>query len=315
MRRIEVLVFPDAQLLDVTGPLQVFASANELLEISGKPPAYEPMLVGRERQVRTCSGVVVACRELPGPETPLDTMIVPGGKGTNAACEDRRLVDWIVRRSGKARRTVSVCSGALLLATGGLLDGRSAATHWVRCAELARKFPLVRVEPDPVFVRDGNIWTSAGVTAGIDLALSLIEDDLGRPMALAVARELVVFLKRPGGQAQFSTTLALQHGDERFERLHAWIVENLRGDLSLPRLAERAGLSPRSFSRHYAKSTGRTPARAVEELRIETARRLLEEGMPVGQVSRRCGFGSEETMRRGFLRRLGATPKEYSERF
>jgi transcriptional regulator GlxA family with amidase domain len=272
-------------------------------------------MVGAAREVRTCSGVTVTCAALPDSGTPLDTVIVPGGKGTNAACEDRRLVDWIVRRSGEARRTVSVCSGALLLATGGLLDGRRAATHWVRCAELERKFPLVRVEPDPIFVRDGDIWTSAGVTAGIDLALALVEDDLGRAMALAVARELVVFLKRPGGQAQFSATLALQHGDQRFERLHGWIVDNLRRDLSLPTLAERAGMSPRSFSRHYAKSTGRTPARAVEEIRIEAARRMLEQGLPVGQVSRRCGFGSEETMRRGFLKTLGATPSDYRERF
>ncbi|RUT89474.1 helix-turn-helix domain-containing protein, partial [Mesorhizobium sp. USDA-HM6] len=155
----------------------------------------------------------------------------------------------------------------------------------------------------------------AGVTAGIDLALSFVEADLGRRMALAVARELVVFLKRPGGQAQFSQTLKLQDGDGRFDRLHGWILDNLGGDLSLTTLAERANMSPRSFSRHYREATGRTPARAVEEIRIEAARRMLEQGLAVNQAARRCGFGSEETMRRGFLRALGTNPRDYRERF
>jgi len=315
MRRIEVLVYPDAQLLDVTGPLQVFASANDHLEMAGNPRPYEVLLVGRGSEIRTSSGVVLATAALPPGTVALDTVIVPGGWGVNIACEDRALVEWIARRSAEARRTVSVCSGAMLLATAGLLDGRRAATHWGRCAELAGKFPLVRVEPDPIFIRDGDIWTSAGVTAGIDLALALVEEDLGRATALAVARQLVVFMKRPGGQAQFSATLALQHDDERFERLHGWMADNLRRDLSLATLAERANMSPRSFSRHYRDKTGRTPARAVEEIRVEAARRMLEQGLSVGQVSRRCGFGSEETMRRSFLRRLGATPSDYRERF
>lgn len=240
---------------------------------------------------------------------------MPGGWGVNAACEDPELIQWIIGRSRDATRTASVCSGAMLLATAGLLDGRRAVTHWGRCAEFARRFPAVRLEPDPIFIRDGNVWTSAGVTAGIDLALSFVEADLGRRVALAVARELVVFLKRPGGQAQFSQTLKLQQGDERFDRLHGWIQDNLDGDLSLPNLAERANMSPRSFSRHYREATGRTPARAIEEIRIEAARRMLERGQAVNQTARRCGFGSEETMRRGFLRALGTNPRDYRERF
>jgi transcriptional regulator GlxA family with amidase domain len=208
-----------------------------------------------------------------------------------------------------------VCSGAFLLATAGLLDGRRAVTHWRRCAEFARRFPAVRLEPDPIFIRDGDIWTSAGVTAGIDLALALVEEDLGRELALAVARHLVVFLKRPGGQAQFSATLALQHGDARFERLHAWIADNLRRDLSVGSLADAAGMSERSFVRHYRQATGRTPARAVEQVRVEAARHLLERGRPVKRVAAHCGYGSEETMRRSFLRLLGATPQAYRERF
>ncbi|HEX4157687.1 MAG TPA: helix-turn-helix domain-containing protein [Rhizomicrobium sp.] len=226
------------------------------------------------------------------------------------------LVDWVRDRAGLARRTASVCTGAFLLAASGLLDGRRAATHWAFCAELARRFPAVRVESDPIFVRDDSVWTSAGVTAGIDLALALVEDDLGRTVALAVARYLVVFLKRPGGQAQFSEVLALQSAEDKFGTLHDWTRKHLADDLSLAVLAGQAGMSERSFSRHYAEATGQTPARAIERLRVEEARRLLSETrLPVKRISPRCGFGSEETMRRSFLRLVAATPQDYRARF
>lgn len=315
MRHIEILAYPDIQLLDVSGPLQVFASANDFRTQAGDPAPYEVAVVAASPQIRTSAGLVLEAAALPVHGLEIDTLIVPGGWGVNAACEDPQLVQWIIGRSHDATRTASVCSGAMLLATAGLLDGRRAVTHWGRCAEFARRFPAVRLEPDPIFIRDGNVWTSAGVTAGIDLALSFVEADLGRRVALAVARELVVFLKRPGGQAQFSQTLKLQQGDERFDRLHGWIQDNLDGDLSLPDLAQRANMSPRSFSRHYREATGRTPARAIEEIRIEAARRMLEQGQAVNQTARRCGFGSEETMRRGFLRVLGTNPRDYRERF
>jgi transcriptional regulator GlxA family with amidase domain len=315
MRRIEILTFPDSQLLDVTGPLQVFAAANEILELSGKQPAYDAVVVANASRIRTATGLVLETALLPQADAVLDTLIVAGGRGVNAACEDASLVDWVIGRSGNARRTASVCSGAFLLAAAGLLDGRKAVTHWDRCDEFARRFPAVHLDPDPIFIRDGDVWTSAGVTAGIDLALSFVEADLGRRMALAVARELVVFLKRPGGQSQFSATLKLQQGDERFERLHGWILDNLPSDLSLAALAARANMSPRSFSRHYRRATGRTPARAIEEIRTEAARRLLEQGLSVSQVSRRCGFGAQETMRRSFLRIVGTGPSAYRERF
>lgn len=315
MRHIEILAYPDIQLLDVSGPLQVFASANDFRTQAGEPAPYEVTVVAASSQIRTSAGLVLEAAALPVHGLEIDTLIVPGGWGVNAACEDSELVQWIIGRSRDATRTASVCSGAMLLATAGLLDGRRAVTHWGRCAEFARRFPAVRLEPDPIFIRDGNVWTSAGVTAGIDLALSFVEADLGRRVALAVARELVVFLKRPGGQAQFSQTLKLQQGDERFDRLHGWIQDNLDGDLSLPNLAERANMSPRSFSRHYREATGRTPARAIEEIRIEAARRMLEQGQAVNRTARRCGFGSEETMRRGFLRVLGTNPRDYRERF
>jgi transcriptional regulator GlxA family with amidase domain len=315
MRRIEILAYPDIQLLDVSGPLQVFASANDFRTQAGEAAPYEVAVVAASPQIRTSAGLVLEAAKLPVHGLEIDTLIVPGGWGVNAACDNPELVQWIIGRSHDAARTASVCSGAMLLATAGLLDGRRAVTHWGRCAEFARRFPAVRLEPDPIFIRDGNVWTSAGVTAGIDLALSFVEADLGRRVALAVARELVVFLKRPGGQAQFSQTLKLQQGDERFDRLHGWIQDNLDGDLSLPNLAERANMSPRSFSRHYREATGRTPARAIEEIRIEAARRMLERGQAVNQTARRCGFGSEETMRRGFLRVLGTNPRDYRERF
>src|SRR5215470_9485334 len=312
-RRIELLAFEQVQLLDVAGPLQVFASANDLAEAAGRPRPYEPVVVANRAPVTASAGLGLMTRALPKPGLPVDTLIVAGGWGVYAACDDAKLVGWI--RARAARRIASVCSGAFLLATAGLLDGRRAVTHWGRCAEFARRFPAVRLEPDPIFIRDGNIWTSAGVTAGIDLALALVEADLGREIALAVARQLVVFLKRPGGQAQFSVTLALQHGDARFERLHAWIADNLCDDLSLASLARAAGMSERSFVRHYRRETGVTPARAVEQIRVEAARHMLELGGPVKRVAARCGFGSEETMRRSFLRLLGATPQAYRERF
>jgi transcriptional regulator GlxA family with amidase domain len=313
--RVEILAFPDVQLLDVAGPLQVFASANDLVVATGRPRPYEPVVVADRARVTASAGLGLATRRLPPPRRPLDTLIVAGGFGVYSACENAKVVRWIRARAKAARRLASVCSGAYLLATAGLLDGRRAVTHWRRCADFARRFPAVHLEPDPIFIRDGNVWTSAGITAGIDLALALVEEDLGRALALAVARHLVVFLKRPGGQAQFSATLALQHGDARFERLHAWVADNLRGDLSVASLADAAGMSERSFVRHYRRATGRTPARAVEQVRVEAARHLLERGRPVKRVAAHCGFGSDETMRRSFLRLLGTTPQAYRERF
>jgi len=313
--RIEILVFQDVQLLDVAGPLQVFASANELAHAAPQPIPYEIAVVAEEPIVTASAGLGLAAQSLPGSDTPLDTLIVCGGSGVDRACDNPALLRWVSGRAAAARRTASVCSGAFLLASAGLLDGRRAVTHWCRCAEFARRFPAVRLEPDPIFVRDGNLWTSAGVTAGIDLALALVEADLGQSFALAVARQLVVFLKRPGGQAQFSATLALQCGDARFDRLHAWIAENLDADLSVASLAGIAAMSERSFVRHYRRATGTTPARAIEKIRVEAARRVLEQGLPVKRAAARCGFGSEETMRRSFLRLLGATPQTYRERF
>jgi transcriptional regulator GlxA family with amidase domain len=317
VRLVELLAYPLVQLLDVTGPFQVFASANDLvLEAGGRPP-YDLQVVARSgAQVTASAGLKLSTRPLPRAGVAVDTLLVAGGQGVEAAAADPVIIEWVQKRAKRARRIASVCTGAFLLAASGLLDGRRATTHWSYCAELARRFPKVRVESDPIFVRDGPVWSSAGVTAGIDLALALVEEDLGPTLALAVARYLVVFMKRPGGQAQFSTALSLQAADDKFGALHEWINNHLADELPLPVLADQAGMSERSFSRHYAEATGVTPARAIERLRVEAARQLLcESGQPAKRIAQRCGFGSEETMRRSFLRLLAVTPQDYRSRF
>jgi len=316
-RSILMLAFPDVQLLDVSGPLQVFASANELAVQRGLAEPYAPRLVAAEAGlVTSSSGVALLARSIGSVRGPVDTLIVPGGRGVSAASADARLTRWTRRQAGRAQRIASVCSGAFLLAEVGLLDGRRVVTHWARCDELANRYPKLCVETDPIFVRDGAIWTSAGVTAGIDLALALVEEDLGRSVALDVARELVVFVKRPGGQSQFSAMLSMQKADDRFGELHAWMTAHLASDLSVPTLARRLHMSERSFMRHYKAETGRTPARAVEQLRVEAAQRLLgETSWPVKRIATRCGFGSEESMRRSFVRLLRVAPQMYRERF
>jgi transcriptional regulator GlxA family with amidase domain len=316
-RRVEFLAFPEVQLLDVTGPFQVLASANVLAREAGQPLPYELRVVAAvPGPIVSSAGLTLLADPLPAPEQPIDTLIVAGGAGVEAASRDGALLDWIVRHASTARRVSSVCSGAFILAAAGLLNGRRATTHWSRCADLAAAYPLVRVERDPIYINDGKLWTSAGVTAGIDMALALMEADLGRSIATVVARHLVVFAKRPGGQAQFSAGLALTGSDATFDRLHTWMRQNLRGNLAVPALAEQAGMSERSFLRHYRQVIGVTPARAVERVRVEAARQALgATSLPIKRIARDCGFGSEETMRRSFMRVLAVPPHAYRERF
>jgi transcriptional regulator GlxA family with amidase domain len=316
-RRVEILAFPNVQLLDVTGPFQVLATANDLAAHAGEPAPYALKVVSAvPGPIASSSGLPLVAEPLPPRGEPLDTLIVAGGAGVYAACEDAALVDWVTHRAQDARRAASVCSGAFLLAASGLLDGRRATTHWSRCARLAAEYPSVRVEQDPIYVNDGKIWTSAGVTAGIDMALALMQADLGRAVSTTAARHLVVFAKRPGGQAQFSAGLALAGSDDSFDHLHDWMKRNLCGDLAVPALAEQAGMSERSFLRHYHQVVGVTPARAVERMRVEAARQALgETSVPLKRIARDCGFGSEETMRRSFLRVLAVPPHAYRERF
>lgn len=314
-KSIHVLAFANVQVLDVTGPLQVFASANDLARAQGLPMPYAPTVVAAGGgAVMSSAGLALMADPLPDEDS--DTLLIAGGWGVYEAAEDPALVAWVKHQGMRSRRVASVCTGAFLLAASGWLDGRRVATHWTRCEQLAKQHPQLQVEPNPIFIKDGSVWTSAGVTAGIDLALALVEEDLGRAMALEVARHLVVFLKRPGGQSQFSATLALQKQGGRFDKLHVWIAEHLTRDLGLSSLAAEAGMSERSFVRHYRAETGQTPARAVELIRVETARRLLaDSAVPVKRVALQCGFGSEETLRRSFLRAVGVTPQAYRERF
>ncbi|NCE91794.1 GlxA family transcriptional regulator [Pseudomonas sp. L13] len=314
---IHVLAFENAQVLDVTGPLQVFASANDLARQRGLPLPYAVNVVATQvGPVMTSAGLALLAEPLPAIGQPCDTLVIAGGWGVYGVAEDPTLVQWVRDKSRHTRRMASVCTGAFLLAASGLLDGCRVATHWTRCEELARKFPALTVEANPIFIQQGAVWTSAGVTAGIDLCLALVEDDLGRAIALEVARHLVVFLKRPGGQSQFSVTLSLQKSDSRFAELHAWIADNLTLDLSIATLAAQAGMSERSFVRHYRTETGQTPARAVELIRVENARRQLADSTTsIKRIAMQCGFGCEETLRRSFLRALSVTPQAYRERF
>ncbi|MCI8209869.1 AraC family transcriptional regulator [Pseudomonas sp. S25] len=320
-RAVHILAFPDVQILDVCGPLQVFASANLQAQQQGLPTPYHLKVIATQEQaVESSAGLGLLTWPLPPASEHSDTLIVAGGRGVQLAANDAELMQWLHERASASRRVASVCSGAFLLAATGLLDGRRVVTHWDSCEALARRYPALQVDPDPIFINDNGFWTSAGVTAGIDLALALVEEDLGHALALAVARHLVVFLKRPGGQSQFSATLSMQHAsatdDARFADLHGWIIENLTSDLSVTSLAARMGMSERSFVRHYRAQTGITPAKAIEQLRVEAARRLLaDSSQPVKRVAAKCGFGSEETMRRSFLRGLGVTPMAYRARF
>ena len=320
-RRVVLLAYPDAQILDVTGPLEVFARAERWLHETGRSAAraYGIELVARRRgPLRMSSGLeLVAQRSLTECRGPIDTFLVAGGIGCFAALRDRVLVAWIRRAAARSRRVASVCTGAFLLAEAGLLDGRRATTHWGACAALAERYPRIEVDPDPIFVRHGRFYTSAGVTAGMDLALALLEEDHGREVALSVARELVMYLKRPGGQSQFSAQLRLQSADrEPLRELQAWIADHLDADLSVPALARRVAMSPRHFARVFTDQVRATPARVVERVRVEAARRRLEETQDgVESVAAACGFGSAEVMRRAFLRTLRVSPATYRSRF
>ena len=312
-RRVVLLSFPGVLGLDLIGPMEVFASAARL-----EPGAYSVEAVASEVPLATSAGLGLApAGELPREADEIDTLIVPGGPGVPAAEEDAELVGWLRRAAPRVRRLASVCNGALLLARAGLLDGRRATTHWASCSHLARRYPEVEVVRDPIFVRDGDVYTSAGVTAGMDLALALVEEDLGREAALEVARWLVMFVKRPGGQSQFSASLAGQLANRGPLRdLQEWIADNLDGDLSIPELARRAHMSERNFARVFQREVGMTPARYVESLRLERARIALSDGsQPIAAVARRCGFGTAATMRRVFERRLKVRPTDYRARF
>jgi transcriptional regulator GlxA family with amidase domain len=314
IRRIVLLAYEGVQSLDVLGPADVFHTAEREV-----PGSYLIDVVGPSTDgfVTMSNGVRLGTAPLPEPPPRCDTLVVAGGEGTAEAAGDVALVDWIARASRRARRTTSVCSGSYLLAAAGLLDGRRATTHWSLCDALMARYPTIELDPDSIYVRDGDVWTSAGVTAGIDLSLALVEDDLGPQVALAVARMLVVFLKRPGGQSQFSAAMSAQSAARpALRELQAWIAGHLDEDLSVAVLAARAHLSERSFARAFRAEVGQTPAAYVETLRVERARALLEDGaVSLEAVARAAGFTSTEVLRRAFHRRVGVSPAAYRERF
>lgn len=311
--RVLIVLFDGVQSLDVTGPLEVFAGAATHPSWRARYRVETASLGGGP--VRTSSGLRLApdhaLEDAPVP----DTLVVPGGTGTRDP--DPALVAWLRATGPRAGRLLSVCTGAGLLADAGLLAGRRATTHWAHWQELACRHPDVDFDPDPIWVRDGDVTTSAGVTAGIDAALALVEEDAGREVALAVARHLVVFLRRPGGQAQFSAQLAAQVAQrDPLRDVQQWVAEHPGEDCSVEALARRACLSPRQFARAFAAEVGVTPGRYVDQVRLETARRLLEESADgVETVARSCGYGTSEAMRRAFVRTLGVAPAQYRQRF
>jgi transcriptional regulator GlxA family with amidase domain len=314
-RRIVFAGFDGVEMLDVTGPWEVFHTAGL---IAGRPPALALLTAGG-RDVRSSSGLTIRSDGdlLSAGAAGIDTLVVPGGVGTEQALADGEIVAAIARLEPASRRTAAVCTGAFLLAESGVLAGRRATTHWASCDLLAARYPEVEVDPDPIFVGDGSVYTSAGVTSGMDLALALVEEDDGPEVALQTARMLVLYARRPGGQTQFSVQLSHPVAErEPLRELQAWIAENLEADLSVAELAAQVHLSPRQFARVFARELGTTPADYVEQVRVERARALLEEdGAALEGIARRCGFAGAEVMRRAFQRRLGTSPSEYRKRF
>jgi len=319
-RRIVFAVYKGVSLLDLAGPLEAFRVADAFSSSRDRNVTYECIVVSsRGGALLTADGVELNTKSLRNTAVKgIDTLIVPGGFVVNDVTRDRVLVRWIAKTAPACRRVCSVCVGSFLLAEAGVLNGHRAATHWLHAPLLASRYPAVSVEPDSIFVHDDRIWSSAGVTSGIDLALALIEQDAGRKVAIEVARMLVVYLKRAGGQSQYSALLAAQaqSNSDTFGNLEQWIAENLTGDLRVEALAERVNMSPRNFARHYAKTRGRTPAKAVEAIRVDAARRRLEETPDrLKTVAQACGFANEEQMRTAFIRSLRVPPRDYRKRF
>ena len=312
-RRIGFLVFPDFQILDLTGPLAVFempGRATTLRRIpQAKPRPYDLHVISEQGGlVKSSSGLAVATEPMNGRS--FDTVIVAGGMGAFTAAASPKLQAFMKKAGGSCRRVTSVCSGAFVVAAAGLLEGCRATTHWRAAPLLQRRYPGIQVESDRIFVKEGKIWTSAGVTAGIDLALALIEEDLGVEVAKSVARDLVVYYRRPGGQSQFSAMLELDSASDRIRRTLAYVRAHLREALSLDQLAGLAGLSPRQFGRVFLSETGQTPAKAVERLRAEAARALIEKTSdPIEAIARSVGFSDPERMRRAFVRVFGNPPQ------
>lgn len=315
-KTVGLLAYDDMQVLDLAGPLDVFGGANA--SVPGASP-YELCVIGLQaRAVRTENGLsIVPAYTLEG-VPPLDTLLIPGGIGARQTLPgEARLLDWLRERAGSTRRVVSVCTGVYVLAAAGLLDGRRVTTHWRYADDLARRFPALQVETDRLFLRDGCFATSGGLTAGMDLTLALVEEDLGAPIALDVARQLVMYMKRPGNQTQYSAPLAAQaQGSGRMGALMEWLLAHLHEQIGLERMAEQVAMSARHFRRLFAETFGMTPTRFVEKLRLEQACMRLTQGRaPIERIAAGVGFNSADAFRRAFRARYGVTPNDYRDRF
>jgi transcriptional regulator GlxA family with amidase domain len=317
-RQVVILTFPGMQSLDAVGPYETFAGANRVAASLGRPQRYRVTLASCDgKPVRAESGIELCTIRLPDSSERIDTLVIPGGDGVDAARRDRTLTEWIAAAAPRCRRVATVCTGAFIAAEVGLLRGRRVTTHWARAEKLASEFPSINVDPDPIYVRDGKYWSSAGVTAGIDLALTLVEEDLGTEVAQTVARWLVMFLHRPGGQTQFASPVWMP----RAERSAVRAVQNLvesdpGGEHHIPALASAASMSVRHFTRVFTTEVGEAPGKFVERVRAEAARRELETtDDTLDVIAKHCGFGTAETLRRVFLRRVGVAPDSYRRRF
>lgn len=320
IRPVSIVTYHGVEIIDLTGPMEVFAFANNALQRSGicSEQAY-PMqvLAATPGSVTSSCGLqIIADKAYSDVQDGIDTLLIAGTPEVSCLLCDPALQDWVRTMAPRVRRLASVCTGAFLLAESGLLDGRRATSHWDYCDWLARDYPSVNVEPDRIFVRDGSISTSGGVTSGIDMVLSMVEEDWGSEVALLVARYLVVFLKRPGGQSQFSAYLTSEATRPELKELQAWIILNLTSDLRVEALAERMCMSTRNFARFFLTETGMTPAKFVEMARIDSARQYLgSTNLSIEVVADKSGFGDPERMRRAFIRQLGVNPQSYRERF
>ncbi len=319
--RVTIVAFAPAQLLDVAGPLEVFAGANDVASRAGRAPPYAIQVAAPEPgALTTTSGIPIVATRVPGPRAQApDTLLISGGPGARGAATDAALMRRLAALCERSPRVGSICTGAYPLAATGLLDGRRATTHWAHFDDFAILFPRVKIDRDALFVADGKFHTSAGISAGIDSALALVEADLGRGVALEVAQALVVYLKRPGGQSQFSAQLAAEASADDLDRFAAvmrWMATHLNNDLSVEVLAERMAMSPRNFARRFAEAIRMPPARYVQSLRIDAARRMLTEGdQSIVRIAERCGFASAEAMRTAFERNLHVAPSEFRRRF
>jgi len=320
IRHIAFLVMPQATLLDITGPYEVFTQANFYQEQNQY--ILHTISTERKKQIRTTSGMIIHCDDtIHSVSYNIDTLFVPGVsnmyKGDYTELVPEKVQHWLYKQSTQVRRMCSVCTGTFFLAMTGILDGRKVTTHWEQCEALAKRYPGIQVDPDPIFVKDGNIYTSAGITAGMDLALALIEEDLGRKIALEVARQMVLYLKRPGNQSQYSSALIHQKTDYRpVQDIQHWILENPGEEITVEALAERALMSPRNFARVFVKETGTTPGKFVEKVRVETAcRMLVETQLSLKEIASASGLGSVDNMRIQFGKHLKTTPAEYRHNF